>query len=269
MKCKKCNKEIQDGFKFCPYCSASVEITYSCPKCGATDIPKDSKFCPDCGYELVDVSKSDSQSTKVSKKNEALNIINSNIHGFRLYAYRNKKTSDINNLTEGDYEDICKNKSNILRKVSLKDLNAEELWEVSRQNPLLPNSVTPSVVNVNDPHIFVFFDSVYYVSDDFRRGSFVGTITSADGRTARMNVINKDGEGMLDNIKVYHPNGEVACIYHMHELGFMQVKSMACYNTYGLGISVNTFQTKFLPRYENQLQSLENIRYWGLGVQIS
>lgn len=52
MKCSKCNNEIQNGFKFCPICGTPVPTERKCPKCGATDIPHDSKFCPDCGVLL-------------------------------------------------------------------------------------------------------------------------------------------------------------------------------------------------------------------------
>lgn len=68
MKCIKCNNEIQNGFKFCPICGTAVAITIICPKCGATDIPQDSKFCPDCGILLIDQRTLD----KEKRKNEAL-----------------------------------------------------------------------------------------------------------------------------------------------------------------------------------------------------
>lgn len=52
MKCSKCNNEILNGFKFCPICGKPVPLARKCSKCGATDIPQDSKFCPDCGVLL-------------------------------------------------------------------------------------------------------------------------------------------------------------------------------------------------------------------------
>lgn len=52
MKCSKCNNEILNGFKFCPICGTPVPPARKCSKCGATDIPQDSKFCPDCGVLL-------------------------------------------------------------------------------------------------------------------------------------------------------------------------------------------------------------------------
>lgn len=68
MKCKKCNNEIQNGFKFCPICGTPVALAIICPKCGATDIPQDSKFCPDCGILLIGQRTLD----KEKRKNEAL-----------------------------------------------------------------------------------------------------------------------------------------------------------------------------------------------------
>ncbi|MCQ2147762.1 MAG: zinc ribbon domain-containing protein [Bacteroidales bacterium] len=68
MKCVKCNNDIQAGFSFCPNCGSPVDQTIKCPKCGATEIPKDSKFCPDCGTLLIDQDTFD----KEIRKNEAL-----------------------------------------------------------------------------------------------------------------------------------------------------------------------------------------------------
>lgn len=51
MKCPNCNKEISDGFKFCPYCATPI-VANKCPHCGSTNLPADSKFCPDCGTEI-------------------------------------------------------------------------------------------------------------------------------------------------------------------------------------------------------------------------
>lgn len=52
MKCPNCNKEISDGFKFCPYCATPI-VANKCPHCGSTNLPADSRFCPDCGEPLI------------------------------------------------------------------------------------------------------------------------------------------------------------------------------------------------------------------------
>lgn len=51
MKCSNCNKEISENYKFCPYCATAIDV-HKCPRCGSTDFPKDSKFCPECGCKL-------------------------------------------------------------------------------------------------------------------------------------------------------------------------------------------------------------------------
>ena len=51
MKCNKCNKEIPDISKFCLHCGAKVILV--CSKCGSTNIPLNSNFCPDCGNPMT------------------------------------------------------------------------------------------------------------------------------------------------------------------------------------------------------------------------
>lgn len=53
MKCPNCNKEVQDGSKFCNHCGHKFEKenTIKCTNCGHM-IPADSKFCPDCGEKI-------------------------------------------------------------------------------------------------------------------------------------------------------------------------------------------------------------------------
>lgn len=56
MKCPNCNKEINDSFKFCPYCATPI-VANKCPHCGSTNLPPDSKFCPDCGGKIESVEE--------------------------------------------------------------------------------------------------------------------------------------------------------------------------------------------------------------------
>lgn len=56
MKCPNYNKEISDGFKFCPYCTTPI-VTNKCPHCGSTNLPTDSKFCPDCGGKIESITE--------------------------------------------------------------------------------------------------------------------------------------------------------------------------------------------------------------------
>jgi RNA polymerase subunit RPABC4/transcription elongation factor Spt4 len=48
--CYSCQKEVDEDFKFCPYCG--VKLTeMECPKCGYVNEPN-SKFCQECGAKL-------------------------------------------------------------------------------------------------------------------------------------------------------------------------------------------------------------------------
>lgn len=57
MKCLNCNKEINDGAKFCKYCGSKVlnqdsnKINRTCTKCGQI-IPENAKFCKYCGEKI-------------------------------------------------------------------------------------------------------------------------------------------------------------------------------------------------------------------------
>lgn len=55
MICPNCKSNIPDDSKFCPECGAKVVKTNDCPKCGARNLPKDSKFCPDCGAIIKNI----------------------------------------------------------------------------------------------------------------------------------------------------------------------------------------------------------------------
>jgi membrane protease subunit (stomatin/prohibitin family) len=50
-RCPACQSEIPAQSKFCPECGIKLEESRSCPGCGKS-ISKQSKFCPDCGKKL-------------------------------------------------------------------------------------------------------------------------------------------------------------------------------------------------------------------------
>ena len=54
MKCNHCEKEIQEGSKFCPYCGQKVEQVIKCPNCGNSIRPGDI-FCMCCGKKVGSV----------------------------------------------------------------------------------------------------------------------------------------------------------------------------------------------------------------------
>ncbi len=51
MKCNHCEKEIQEGSRFCPYCGQKVEQVIKCPNCGNSIRPGDI-FCMSCGCKV-------------------------------------------------------------------------------------------------------------------------------------------------------------------------------------------------------------------------
>lgn len=58
MKCPKCNKNIDDDFKFCPYCGEKKPSPKICPNCELEHNAKFS-FCPECGTQLIIKSEYD------------------------------------------------------------------------------------------------------------------------------------------------------------------------------------------------------------------
>lgn len=64
MICPNCKSNIPDDSKFCPDCGTKVAKNEVCPHCGAENLPKDSMFCPECGCKI------DKTSTSVEKISE-------------------------------------------------------------------------------------------------------------------------------------------------------------------------------------------------------
>ena len=54
VKCKKCRRRNDKGFKFCVYCGEKLPMPENfCPECIKTYSDLYS-FCPECGTKLVD-----------------------------------------------------------------------------------------------------------------------------------------------------------------------------------------------------------------------
>lgn len=51
MNCRICQKPVQEGFKFCPYCGTEVNAIPACPSC-KNEIKPDWNSCPYCGASL-------------------------------------------------------------------------------------------------------------------------------------------------------------------------------------------------------------------------
>ncbi len=51
MRCPNCSSDIPADSKFCPNCGHNLQATINCPKCNTT-LPASSKFCPNCGQQL-------------------------------------------------------------------------------------------------------------------------------------------------------------------------------------------------------------------------
>ena len=88
MKCPHCNQEPPDNYQFCPITGNEIELLKACPnsKCpefGRIIIPARFRFCPYCGYELVESADfksdrfvGDTDSSFNDDNNELLSIPN-------------------------------------------------------------------------------------------------------------------------------------------------------------------------------------------------
>lgn len=66
MKCNHCEKEIQEGSKFCPYCGQKVEQVTKCPNCG-NSIRQGDVFCMSCGCKVGSAETETQKPESVSK----------------------------------------------------------------------------------------------------------------------------------------------------------------------------------------------------------
>ena len=53
IRCPKCNKELEDGSKFCDACGARIYETIYCPNCGEPT-STESAFCQKCGAPITE-----------------------------------------------------------------------------------------------------------------------------------------------------------------------------------------------------------------------
>lgn len=51
MNCPNCQKQIEPGFKLCPYCGTETNISTGCPSC-KKEVKPDWMLCPYCGTTL-------------------------------------------------------------------------------------------------------------------------------------------------------------------------------------------------------------------------
>lgn len=56
MNCPNCQQNLQNDFKFCPYCGAEVSRNLFCPSCGNKVEPK-WVSCPNCGGALGGIAQ--------------------------------------------------------------------------------------------------------------------------------------------------------------------------------------------------------------------
>jgi RNA polymerase subunit RPABC4/transcription elongation factor Spt4 len=56
MKCKNCQNELQDSFKFCPSCGEEVNKIPTCPSC-KNQVKSEWALCPFCGSQLKSSAK--------------------------------------------------------------------------------------------------------------------------------------------------------------------------------------------------------------------
>jgi len=65
MFCPYCGKKVNEGVYLCPECNSNLDslnrpTNYKCDNCGSF-VPKDAKFCSNCGDILVEVVESETK----------------------------------------------------------------------------------------------------------------------------------------------------------------------------------------------------------------
>ena len=114
----------------------------------------------------------------------------------------------------------------------------------------------PTTVYCTDNHILGFLCSVVYVIRNYHHKKYTGVILSPDGKTAKMQLVN--GEGTT--LEVYHPNGKIAAFVKLNRSKWGEAINSTFYNTYGIRIDADYFNSKFYPRYEAQIEAVFSIR---------
>lgn len=65
--CPKCNRQLEDGTKFCDSCGAQIVETIFCPNCGK-QTSTEFAFCQNCGASITEKSAEDQPATSPAKK---------------------------------------------------------------------------------------------------------------------------------------------------------------------------------------------------------
>jgi len=60
----KCQRELRDDFKICPYCGTPVSKIIICPCCGE-ELPADARFCPKDGTKLQNETEWEGEHTQI------------------------------------------------------------------------------------------------------------------------------------------------------------------------------------------------------------
>lgn len=128
MKCKNCNKEIDNDSNFCKYCGTKVVKANVCPKCGAEHLPKDAKFCPDCGASLEIIDESE-------VRKQAWKIIEKYPNGYKLFVIRGQLPHFSSRVNVANCEKIISMRKSIAseQKKYEQDL-AERKKKVAKKN---------------------------------------------------------------------------------------------------------------------------------------
>jgi len=114
----------------------------------------------------------------------------------------------------------------------------------------------PTTVYSTDNHIMIFWEAIIYMISNYHWKDFSGTILSPDGRTAKLYVVN----GQWTTMEIYHPNGNLAGQLKLDQTNWGDFEDVKLYNTYGIRLDENTWNNKFYPRYEAQINSIFDLR---------
>ena len=64
--CPKCNKQLEEGTKYCDTCGAQIFETIFCPNCGE-QTSSEFAFCQKCGAAITEEAESPVDASKVTK----------------------------------------------------------------------------------------------------------------------------------------------------------------------------------------------------------
>ena len=76
-ECPKCGKNVNEDFKYCPYCE--FKLYKDCSKCGK-ELRSDWKICPYCGnHDINDKVKKDWAKVEVEKVEKKMKVMKEDI----------------------------------------------------------------------------------------------------------------------------------------------------------------------------------------------